>query len=130
MEDDAAHHLDVVVALFEGPFPGLADDGVDLDQLGVEDFLDPAATFLHLFRKGRNRLADPDFDRGKALPEGVVREGSHLGLEVGNGGNAGLKRLDVAVMLRSEDLGEGFVDDHEGFSAHPVRETVMLAERF
>ncbi len=113
VEDHAPHQLDVVVALLERPFPRLPDDREDLDELGFEELPNVVPPLLQLFGERADRFLDAAPDLGEPGPEGVVGEGGDIGLEGVDLGDARPEGLDVALVLRSEDLGECFVDDHE-----------------
>ena len=86
----AAHHLDVEVALAEHPPGRLAHHGVRLDQQVVE--------VLALVQ------ALPELDR--LVPEGVVAQRLHLGLEVADQGHQLGQAPDLLALAGAQDLGE------------------------
>ena len=82
VEHDAAHELDVEVALSQGALGGLADGGEGVDQEVVELLA----------------VLEPTLEPRRALGERFVRQLLELGLELVDGIDKGLEALDVTVV--------------------------------
>ena len=128
VEDHAAHELDVVVALPDRAPRGLAHEREDLDELPVEDLAGKRTPLFDPLGKVPQAIPHARADFGHAGADLLVGERLDPGLQCVDFLDARHHRLDVALVLRPEDLGECLVDDHEGIArAKSARERKSLA---